>query len=165
MAYCIGAMFIGHFAVAFAAKRAAPEVSLGTLFLACQLADLAWPVLVLAGIERFEIKPGITAFTPLDFIHYPWSHSLLMLALWGALLGGAYMAVRRADLRAGLVLAALVVSHWVLDVVSHRADMPWIPGSDAKVGLGLWHSIPATVAVEGALFAACVFVYLRTTQA
>jgi hypothetical protein len=72
-------MFIGHFAIGFAAKRAAPVVSLGTLFLACQLADLVWPTLVLAGVERFEIRPGITVVTPFDFVHYPWSHSLVAL--------------------------------------------------------------------------------------
>lgn len=158
-------MFIGHFAVAFAAKRAVPGVSLGTLFLACQLADLAWPVLVLAGIERFEIQPGATAFTPLEFIHYPWSHSLAMLALWGVALGAAYMALRRASLRAGLVIAAVVASHWVLDALTHRPDMPLAPGESLRVGLGLWNSIPATVAIEGMLFAVCVGNYLHATRA
>jgi membrane-bound metal-dependent hydrolase YbcI (DUF457 family) len=75
-------VFIGHFAVAFAAKRAAPSVSLGTLFVACELVDLIWPVFVLAGIESVRISQGNTAFTPLEFIHYPWTHSLLMGALW-----------------------------------------------------------------------------------
>ena len=103
-------MFIGHFAVAFAAKKWAPAISLGTLFLAAQLADLAWPLLVLAGIERFEIRPGITAVTPLDFLHYPWSHSLLMLVAWGALLGVAYAAIRRAGAKAIVLLGLVVVS-------------------------------------------------------
>lgn len=70
-------MFIGHFAVGFGAKRVAPSVSLGTLFLACQLLDLVWPLLVLLGIEVVEIAPGITAVTPLDFTFYPYSHSLV----------------------------------------------------------------------------------------
>jgi hypothetical protein len=107
-----------------AAKKAAPAISLGTLFVAVQLADLAWPVLVLAGVERFEIRPGITAFTPLDFVHYPYSHSLVALAAWGTAMGVAYCLARRAGWRAGFLLAALVVSHWVLDFVSHRPDMP-----------------------------------------
>jgi len=75
-------MFIGHFAVAFAAKRAVPTVSLGTLFVACELVDLLWPIFVLLGIETVAITPGITAFTPLDFVSYPWTHSLLMCSLW-----------------------------------------------------------------------------------
>jgi hypothetical protein len=158
-------MFIGHYAVAFAAKKAAPAISLGTLFLAVQLADLAWPVLVLAGVERFEIRPGITAFTPLDFVHYPYSHSLVALAAWGAALGVAYCVARRASWRAGLLLAALVVSHWVLDFVSHRPDMPITLADSPKVGLGLWNSIPATLAVESALFAGSVWLYARSTRA
>ena len=158
-------MFIGHYAVAFAAKRAAPAISLGTLFLAAQLADLAWPVLVLAGIERFEIRPGITAFTPLDFVHYPWSHSLVAMLGWGAALGLGYVLVRRARWRDAVLLAALVVSHWVLDFVTHRPDMPLAPGDSSRVGLGLWSSVPATLAVEGALFAACVWFYARSTRA
>ena len=71
-------MFVCHFGLGFAAKRAAPRVSLGTLILACQLADIVWPMLVLAGVESFEIRPGVTTVTPLDFTHYPWSHSLVM---------------------------------------------------------------------------------------
>jgi len=158
-------VFIGHYAVAFAAKRAAPAISLGTLFLAVQLADLVWPVLVLAGVERFEIRPGITAFTPLDFVHYPWSHSLAAMLGWGVALGVGYVLVRKARWRDAMLLAALVVSHWVLDFVTHRPDMPLAPGDSTKVGLGLWNSVPATLVVEGALFAACVWFYARSTRA
>lgn len=157
-------MFIGHYAVALAAKKAVPRISLGTLFLAVQLADLVWPVLVLAGVERFEIRPGITAFTPLDFVHYPYSHSLAALVAWGAALGAGYMALRKAGAREALVLAALVVSHWVLDFISHRPDMPLAFGDSPKVGLGLWNSVPATVFVESIAFAACVWFYVRETR-
>jgi hypothetical protein len=157
-------MFIGHYAVAFVAKKAAPAISLGTLFIAAQLADLVWPVLVLAGVERFEIRPGITAFTPLDFVHYPYSHSLVALASWGVVLGVGYMLARKARWRAALLLAALVVSHWVLDFVSHRPDMPITLADSPKVGLGLWNSVPATLAVEATLFAACVWAYARSTR-
>ena len=158
-------MFIGHFALAFAARSAAPTVSLGTLFVAAQLADLVWPVLVLAGVERFEIRPGITAVTPLDFIHYPWSHSLVALLAWGAAFGIGYRLLRGASGRAALVIAALVVSHWVLDVVTHRPDMPLAPGDSHRLGLGLWNSVAATAIVEVGLFAACLAVYARTTRA
>jgi hypothetical protein len=158
-------VFIGHFAVAFAAKKAAPTISLGTLFLAVQAADLVWPVLVLAGVERFEIRPGITAFSPFDFTYYPYSHSLLAMCLWGAALGAVYMALTKAGIRTALILAAAVVSHWVLDFVSHRPDMPLAPGDSTRLGLGLWNSVAATVLVEGALFAACVWIYARATRA
>ena len=156
-------MFLGHFAVALAAKRAAPEASLGTLFLAAQLADLVWPTLVLAGVERFAVRPGITAVTPLEFIHYPYSHSLVALAGWGAALGAAFFLWKRAA-RAAAILFAVVLSHWVLDVASHRPDLPLTLGGAERFGLGLWNSVPATLVVEGGLLAAGVALYVRTTR-
>src|SRR5258705_8352380 len=156
-------MFIGHFAVGFAAKRAAPRLSVAVLFAAAQFADLLWPVLVALGIEQVRIQPGITAFTPLDFVSYPYSHSLLMLLVWGALFG-ALSARSTHDRRTWVVVAALVVSHWVLDWITHRPDMPLYPGS-AKFGLGLWNSFGATVAVEVTMYAAGVWIYLKATRA
>ena len=157
-------MFIGHFAVAFAAKPAAPAVSLGTLFLACEWVDLVWPVLLLAGIERVEIRPGITAFTPLDFVHYPWTHSLLMCAVWAAAFGLVYFWSGR-NRKAAFIVSAVVLSHWFLDLVVHRPDLPLVPGSDSRFGLGLWSSIPATLALEAALFAAALLFYIKRTRA
>ena len=112
-------MFIGHFAMGFGAKRFAPTISLGILFLASQLADLVWPNLVLLGIETLSIEPGITAMTPLDFSSYPYSHSLVALLLWGLVFGGLYMLLSHAGARTAIVIAALVFSHWVLDVLTH----------------------------------------------
>jgi hypothetical protein len=117
-------MFIGHFALGFAAKRTAPYVSLALLFAAAQLADLLWPFLLLAGVERVEIVPGITAFTPLDFVSYPWSHSLLTLIVWSIVFGFVSMKMTRGGPLLFTTLAALVVSHWLLDVATHRPDMP-----------------------------------------
>jgi len=156
-------MFLGHFAVAFAAKRAAPSLPLGTLFLAAQLADLVWPTLVLLGMERFEISPGVTAVTPLDFISYPWSHSLVALAAWGAVLGLVCLLWTRRP-GAAAILFALVLSHWLLDFISHRPDMPLTLEGTERFGLGLWDSVPATLAVEGLLLALCVTVYAKTTR-
>lgn len=156
-------MFIGHYALAFAAKRAAPEVSLGTLFAATQLPDLIWLPLVLAGIERVRIDPGNTAFTPLDFAHYPWSHSLLTVLLWGLAAGLLYLGLRR-DRRGAVVVGLLAVSHWGLDFLTHRPDLPLWPGRP-KMGLGLWASVPGTIAVEGGLFALGVWLYLGATAA
>jgi hypothetical protein len=158
-------VFIGHFALGLASKRLAPRVSLGALFLACQFADLLWPLLVLAGAEWFTVLPGITAVTPLDFQHYPWSHSLLTLAVWGALLGVAHRAVTGSDWGTAFVLAGLVASHWVLDLITHRPDMPLAPGLEPRFGLGLWHSIPGTLAVEFLLLAIGAGSYFRSTMA
>jgi len=158
-------MFIGHFGLAFGARKAAPAVSLGTLFIACQFADLLWPTLLLLGIERVEIDPAASKMTPLDFVSYPYSHSLLMLCLWGAACGGIYAALRRAPLTAAVTLALLVVSHWVLDFITHRPDLPLTPTGSTRVGLGLWNSIPATLAVEVPIFAVGLALYLRATRA
>ena len=157
-------MFLGHFGVGFGAKAAAPRTSLGTLLLASQLIDLLWPTLLLVGVERVAITPGITRVVPLDFTHYPISHSLAAVLLWAVLFGVAYQALRRYP-RGALVCGLAVVSHWLLDLLTHRPDLPLSPGSDARVGLGLWGSLPATLLVELAVFAVGVFLYLRTTRA
>jgi hypothetical protein len=156
-------MFIGHFALGFAAKRAAPRLSLVVLLSAAQLADLIWPFLLVLGIEQVRIDPGNTAFTPLDFISYPYSHSLLFLCIWGIIFGAICAGVVR-DRRVLPLIAALVVSHWVLDWITHRPDMPLYPGS-AKFGLGLWNSVPGTIVVESTMFVVGVWVYLRATRA
>jgi hypothetical protein len=153
-------MFIGHFGLGLAAKRTAPGVSLAVLFAAAQLADILWPIFLAIGLEQVRIDPGNTAFTPFDFVSYPYSHSLAMLIVWG-LLFGWIAAPRRRPVFA--ILFALVVSHWVLDYVTHRPDMPLYPGGP-KVGLGLWNSVPATLAVEVPLFLAGLWIYLRATR-
>ena len=156
-------MFIGHFAVGYAAKRAAPGLSLAVLFAAAQLPDLLWPLLVAAGIEQVRIDPGNTVVTPLDFISYPYSHSLLLLVVWGVIFGTLARAFSHAR-RALVVVAALVVSHWVLDFLTHRPDMPLYPGGP-KAGLGLWNFKAATVIVEVGMYAAGVWIYWHATRA
>ena len=157
-------MFVGHFGVGFAAKRLAPSAGLGTLFLAAQFVDLLWPTLLLVGWERVEISPGITAVTPLDFVHYPISHSLAAVAVWGLVIGLGYYAItdRKRD---GLVVGLLVVSHWVLDAIVHRPDLPLTPFSPERIGLGLWNSLPATLAVEIPVFVLGCWLYARGTRA
>jgi hypothetical protein len=157
-------MFIGHFAIGFAAKRATPRVSLVALFAAAQLADLLWPFFLLLGWEQVRPMPGSNPFLLLDFVSYPFSHSLLMLIIWGAAFAFIYQKSTGASSAAFVCLAALVVSHWVLDVATHRPDMPWYPGGP-KIGLGLWNYPLATVAIEGAMFVAGLAVYLRATRA
>jgi hypothetical protein len=156
-------VFLGHFGIALAAKKAAPKVSLGTLVLAAQFADLIWPVFLLVGWERVRIEPGITRVTPLNFVSYPWSHSLIAQLGWGMLLGLAYFAIRR-DGRGASVIAACVPTHWLLDYIAHRPDMPLVPGG-ARYGLGMWNSLPVTLIAELTLYGIGILVYLSVRRA
>lgn len=162
-------MFIGHFGAALAAKRAAPRVPLGFLILASTWIDLIWPIFLLLGIEQVRIAPGDTAFTPLEFTHYPYTHSLLYVVGWGMLLAGIYVILRRRGIARrllvfeGAVIAALVVSHWVLDWLTHRPDLPLYP-EGPRAGLGLWNSVPATIVIEGLIFLIGVILYARLTR-
>ena len=155
-------MFIGHFAVGFAAKRAAPRTSLGWLVAAPILPDLLWPLFLLLGWERVTIAPGDTAFTPLRFDSYPISHSLVTMIGWGALAAALYFMTARY--RPGAVMIFVgVVSHWLLDVVTHRPDMPLYPGGP-MFGFGLWSSVAGTIVVEALLFSVAVGIYQRATR-
>src|SRR6058998_1807472 len=134
-------MFVGHYGVSFAAKKTDPSVPLWVLFIAVQLLDVAWAPFVLLGIEKVRIVPGITASNPLDLYYMPYTHSLVAALLWSA---GAFACYRFTVTRsktAALVVAAAVFSHWVLDFLVHRPDLPLYDDS-AKVGLGLWN-VPA----------------------
>ncbi|NJD52858.1 MAG: hypothetical protein FIB07_08335 [Candidatus Methanoperedens sp.] len=156
-------MFIGHFGIGFGAKAAAPKVSLGSLFLASQFIDLLWPALLLLGVERVNIVPGIMRASPLEFVYYPISHSLLAVLFWALLVAGAYQFLRRYP-RGALVLGLAVVSHWMLDAIVHRPDLALYPGSSYFVGFGLWSSLWGTLAVELLIFGVGVGLYIRTTE-
>jgi len=157
-------LFIGHFAVGLAAKRVAPNASLGALIAAPLLLDLLWPIFLLLGWERVRIQPGITAFNDLVLEHYPWSHSLVMSIVWAAAFAGLYWS--RTRYRAGAIaIAAGVVSHWVMDWITHRPDLPLYPGGEQLFGLGLWNAPTATIAVESLLLVGAVWLYSRTTRA
>jgi hypothetical protein len=155
-------MFIGHFAVGLMAKRFAPRASLPVLLAAPQVLDILWPVFVAAGVERARIVPGITEASPLALDYMPWSHSLAMTVVWSALFAGAYLVVT-LDRRGAAVLAACVMSHWVLDAASHRPDVP-LGFGEARVGLGLWNSLPLTLVVETAMFAFGAWTYAAATR-
>ena len=157
-------MFIGHFGVGFGAKKIDPRPSLGTFFLAAQFADLLWPFLLILGIEKVEIKPGISAMNPFDFVYYPFTHSLLFIIIWGILFGTVYFFFKK-NIKSAVLLGVLVVSHWVLDLIVHIPDLPLYPGSSVKVGFGLWNSIAATVIVEGLIFLGGVYLYFKSTKA
>lgn len=157
-------MFIGHFAVGYALKKAVPKASLGTLLAAPLFLDLLWPWFLLLGIESVRIDPGNTVVTPLDLHDYPYSHSLAMAIVWSVLFGGLYVW-RSGNRRGGLFIGAGVFSHWIFDWISHRPDMPLYPGSTTYVGLGLWNSLSGTLAVEFGLYIAGVWIYTAATKA
>ena len=158
-------MFLGHFALAFGAKRTAPMMSLGTLFLACQFADLIWPTLVLLGIEIVEVDPGNTLMTPLNFVSYPYSHSLVALVTWSALFALAYRAIRGWHPVAIATIAALVFSHYVLDVITHRPDMPITLTGPRRLGFGLWNYPGTELAIESLMFILGTTIYVSATRA
>jgi membrane-bound metal-dependent hydrolase YbcI (DUF457 family) len=155
-------MFVGHLAVALSAKKLDGRLPLSAATAASFGIDLLWPLLVLAGIEVVKVDPGNTAFTGLSFESYPWSHSLLMTLVWSAIAGIVAFFLLKSK-RRGLIVSALVVSHWVLDLITHRPDLPLWPGGE-KVGLGLWNSIPGTMLLEGGMFVFAIVIYLRATE-
>ncbi|HKO56195.1 MAG TPA: metal-dependent hydrolase [Thermoanaerobaculia bacterium] len=156
-------MFIGHHAAAFAAKRLAPRTQLAWLFVATTLLDLLWPVCLLLGIERATVRPHPPSpFLNLDFVSYPWTHSLLMTLLWSVLAALVYWLITHYT--AGAVVIGIgVFSHWVLDWVTHIPDMPLWPGGP-KYGLGLWKWPMATIVIESLMLIAGVIIYVRATR-
>ena len=157
-------MFIGHFGAGFIGKKIDPKPSLGTYFLASQFIDLIWPLFILLGIEQVSIDPGNTAFTPLDFIYYPFTHGFISVLIWSVLFGAVYF-YKSKQIKSALILGIMVLSHWILDFITHRPDLPLTFWSDFKVGLGLWNSVIFTIIVEGGLFIFAVYLYLNFTKA
>jgi len=157
-------MFIGHFAVGFAAKKFAPRASLAVLIAAPNLLDILWPPFLLFGWEHARIDPGNTRYTPLDLYDYPWSHSLLMSMVWATAFALIYWTITRYRPGAAAIWIG-VVSHWVLDWITHRPDMPLYPGGGPKLGLGLWNSIPGTMITEIAMLLISVGLYMSVTRA
>ena len=155
-------MFVGHLAAGLVAKRIEPKISLGTWMPAVLLADLLCFPFVIAGIERFGVEPGVRVNRMVGR-DIAYSHSLLMDAIWAALFAAVYFLRRRYPRGAWLLFVA-VLSHWLLDFVSHRPDMPLAPGGHRYFGLGLWNSIPATLIVEGGFWVVAIILYVRATR-
>jgi hypothetical protein len=156
-------MFLGHYGVALALKRAEPKLSLGTLFLTAQLADLLWGVFLLLGWEQVLIDPGYTAVTPLQFLEYPISHSLLGLTAWALIGAAVYYSWPTRDTsrhwQAAAVVGIAILSHFPLDLVVHVPDLPVWGQDSARLGLGLWNHPTATLLLELGVLAAGVAVY------
>lgn len=157
-------MLIGHYAVALAAKKTVPRVSLGTLFLSAQLVDLLWPLFMLVGLESARIDPGNTVVVPMDFNNYPYTHSLLGAILWSCAMGLLDHGLRR-EVKTASIVGALVFSHWILDLITHRPDLPLGFSGNTYFGLGLWNSMVGTLVVEIGIFVAGIILYVRSTTA
>jgi membrane-bound metal-dependent hydrolase YbcI (DUF457 family) len=157
-------MFIGHFALSFAAKKAAPKVSLGTLFIATQFVDILWPFLLVLNIEKVAIVPGYTKSNALDFLFFPYTHSLLAGIVWGLVVGLIYWLVKK-DKQGALVVGLCVLSHWFLDLLVHTADLPLTPFGEDKFGFGLWNYVAVSLTIETLLFLAGVYIYNGLTSA
>lgn len=164
-------MFIGHYGAAFAGKivsfpagEKSRKPSLGTLFLATQFLDVLWPVFILLGIEKIAITNSANTFLNVQFLYYPFSHSLAGSVVWSLLFAFVYYIIRR-NVKYSLLCGVLVLSHWVLDLISHIPDLQIIPGIELRVGLGLWNSEVFTVIIEGLIFTAGIYLYLRSTTA
>ena len=157
-------MFLGHYGIAFALKRAEPKLSLGTLFIAVQFPDLLWGIFVLLGWERARIVPGYTAVTPLEFLDYPISHSLVGVIAWSMVAAALYYSWPTRDTsrhwQAAAVVGLAVFSHYVLDVLVHVADLPIMGNDSTKLGLGLWNNPVATLALEALVFGAGLALYV-----
>ena len=173
-----GELFLGHYGLALAAKRAAPRTSVGTLTFAAEFLDELWPILLLAGVEHVRIAPWLITMSsstlpndrypetvsPIEFSYYPYSHSLLMAGVWAIVIGAIYFAIRRYG-RGGWIVGLLVLSHWFLDLPMHRADLPlWFGKSSPQVGWGWWNAIAVAYIVEFTIYAAGVSLYARATR-
>jgi hypothetical protein len=158
-------MFVGHYGPSFSAKAVKQSVPLWVFFLAVQLLDVLWSIFVLLGIEKVRIVPGITATNPLDLYYMPYTHSLDGALLWSVGAGIVYYFLRRKDGSTGASLVGgAVFSHWMLDVLVHRPDMPLYDNS-AKIGLGLWNHPLFAFVLEVAVLFGGMYSYLRSTDA
>jgi len=161
-------MFIGHYGIAFGLKKFDQTISLGLLFLAVQFVDILWTIFVFFGIERVEIVPGITKANPLNFVYYPFTHSLIATLFWGAI---AYLVFRflikrklSANNKTAIIIAAAVLSHFVLDLLAHRPDLPVFTNDSFKMGLGLWNYVLISYFIETLIFAAGLWKYYQITD-
>jgi len=155
-------MFIGHYGVGYAGKKPGPKISLGTLFMAAQWLDLIWPIFLILGVEHVSVHPGDTKMTPLSFDYYPFSHSLLYVLIWAVLFSGFYYIFRR-NFRNSLIVGLLVISHWVLDLIVHKPDLPLYPGGPDE-GFGLWNIPTIAITIEALIFIIGAYLYFSCTK-
>jgi len=157
-------MFVGHYSVAFACRTERNRIPLWVLFVAVQFLDYIWATLVLLGIEKLRVIKGFTAGSMLDSYFHPYSHSLITAVIWSAVAAFVYKTVcsryrRHYNKSAPIIIGLAVFSHWILDLVAHPRDLP-IYDNAAKVGFGLWNYRDPEFALEIALLAGGIALYL-----
>lgn len=158
-------MFVGHYGPSFAIKSVDRSIPLWLLFVAVQLVDIFWAIFVLIGVEKVRIVPDITATNPLDLYYMPYTHSLIGALAWAGAAAVMYkLTPRLGNWKAGWLIAAAVFSHWILDLLVHRPDLP-LYDNTAKVGLGLWNYPALAFALEAALLFGGMYLYFRKTKA
>jgi hypothetical protein len=156
-------MFVGHYGISFAVKSFDRRISLWLLFMAVQFVDVLWAIFVLLGIEKVRISPGITATNPLDLYYMPYTHSLVAALVWAGSSFIGYKFTRGSASRTALLVAAAVFSHWVLDLIVHRPDLP-IYDNKYKLGLGVWNYPALAFALEAGLLFGGLILYLRASK-
>jgi hypothetical protein len=157
-------VFVGHYGPSLAVKAVKNSIPLWILFIAVQLLDVFWSIFVLLGVEKVRIAPGITATNPLDLYYMPYTHSLVGAMLWSIAAGIAYCLFRKVDgWSAAVFVGAAVFSHWVLDWIVHRPDLPLYDNS-VKVGLGLWNYPVFAFVLEIVVLFSGMYLYMRTTR-
>jgi hypothetical protein len=158
-------MFLGHYGVALALKRAEPKISLGTLFVATQLADLLWGCFLLLGWEHARIVPDPNPLLSFEFLDYPISHSLVAALAWAIAAAAAYYSWPTRDTsrhwQASALVGVAVASHYPLDVLVHLRDLPLAGNDSLKLGFGLWNHFGLSVALEFLTLGLGLAVYVR----
>jgi hypothetical protein len=155
-------MFVGHYGPSFVAKTLVPSIPLWLLFLAVQLLDVFWAILVFLGVERVRIVPGFTATNALDLYYMPYTHSLPGSLAWAGIAAIAYRLISGSG-RSAAIVGVAVFSHWPLDLVVHRPDLALYDDA-AKVGFGLWNYPYLTLALEGSLLLGAMTLYLNRSR-
>jgi hypothetical protein len=162
-------MYFGHYGIGLALKKYVKGLSLGWLFLSVQFVDLLAMSLLLIGVERVNIIPGLTATSSMEYVYFPFSHSLVAFLVWASVF---YIIFRLVEIKPGLkksrvalMLALGVLSHFVLDVIVHTPDLPILGNDSFMMGLGLWNYHPIiNYVVEGAILLVGLYLYLRATK-
>ncbi len=155
-------MFIGHYSISLLVKTAEKRLPLWLLFVSVQLVDILWGIFILLGIEHYRISPGITASLPFDLYYMPYTHSLVATVGWAVLVfvGYRWLAGTGEGNRPAFFLALASLSHWFLDFIVHRPDLPLYDDA-LKVGLGLWNYPMTALSLESGLFAGALWFFLR----